>query len=78
MERRHFREACGVANGDPWPAPDSVRLQPGTNMPYCCPNFRLGLTAKVNVDIFKKVVKLTMDEIVSKQSFSGAQHSACS
>jgi hypothetical protein len=77
MERRHFRTLCGVADGDPWPAPDLVRLQEGTNMPYHTPNFRLGLKAKVNHDLFQKVVNETMIEIVSELCFSKENHSPC-
>jgi hypothetical protein len=76
MERRHFRALCGVSDGDPWPAPDTVRLQEGTNMPFHTPDFRLGLKAKVNNDLFKKVVNETMNEIVSESHLSALNHSA--
>jgi hypothetical protein len=67
MAQCHFREVCGVAHGDPWSAPDSITVcvQEGSNMPYYTPKFELGVKAKVNVNIFKKVADLTMDEIVS-------------
>jgi hypothetical protein len=77
MERRHFRKLCGAAEGKSWPAPGSVHLQEGTNTLYHTPNFRLGLKAKVNTDLFKKVINLTMDEIVSEPHFSKSSHSAC-
>jgi hypothetical protein len=68
MERRHFRALCGVTQSEPWPFPDGeVRLKEGTDDAYYTPDFRLGVTAKVNVDLFKRVVDLTMQEIVSRK-----------
>jgi hypothetical protein len=66
MERRHFRTLCGVTQSEPWPLPEGeVRLQEGTSDTYYTPDFRLGVTAKVNADLFRRVVDLTMQEIVS-------------
>jgi hypothetical protein len=76
MARQHFREVCGVSRGDPWPEPDSIRLQEGTNMRYYTPNFWCGVQEKVNVDIFKKVANETMDKLVSERNVSNMNHSA--
>jgi hypothetical protein len=45
-------------------------------MPFHTPDFRLGLKAKVNNDLFKKVVNETMNEIVSESHLSALNHSA--
>jgi hypothetical protein len=66
MEQCHFCALCGVTQSELWPFPDGeVCLKEGTNNAYYTPDFRLGVAAKVNVDLFKRIVDLTMQEIVS-------------
>jgi hypothetical protein len=70
MGRRHFCALCGVTQSEPWPLPDGeVCLKEGTSDAYYTPNFQLGVTAKVNANIFKCIVDLTMQEIVSDKSY---------
>jgi hypothetical protein len=69
MGRHHLCKICGVAKGNLWPAPDiAIHLQEGTNEQYYTPNFELGVKAKVNIEILKKAVSLTMEEIVSESN----------
>jgi hypothetical protein len=65
MGRQHFRNLCGVAEGQLWPDPDEVRLQEGTGERFYTPDFRLGVGARVNQQIFHRVVNSVMQEIVS-------------
>jgi hypothetical protein len=65
MSRQHFRDLCGVADGQPWPMPDEVRLQEGTGERYHTPDFNLGVREKVNRQIFARVVSSIMDDVVS-------------
>jgi hypothetical protein len=69
MGRWHFHALCRVTQSEPWPLPDSkVHLKEGTSDVYYTPNFWLGVTAKVNTNIFKHIVDPTMQEIVSDKS----------
>jgi hypothetical protein len=77
MARRHFRNICGVSEGETWPLPDSVCLQEGTNIPYYVPHFHLGVQAQVNNKIFRKVANLTMEEFVSEVTIGTVKNSAC-
>jgi hypothetical protein len=76
MARRYFRNICRASKGEPWPLPDSMHLQEGTNIPYHVPHFHLGVRAKVNIEIFKKVANLTMEEVVSEAKIRTVNNSA--
>jgi hypothetical protein len=65
MSREHFRDLCGVEEGQPWPRPDEVRLQPGTGERFYTPDFMLGVLAKVNRQLFNRVVTSILDDVVS-------------
>jgi hypothetical protein len=65
MIRQHFCKACGVAGGWLWPRPEEVRLQEGTGMCFYTPDFWLGVGARVNQQVFERVVALIMDQVVS-------------
>jgi hypothetical protein len=65
MCRRHFRELCGVEEGQPWPDPSEVRLQEGTGERFYTPDFRLGVGAKINQQLFERAASLVMEDVVS-------------
>jgi hypothetical protein len=65
MGWQHFHNLCGVAKGQLWLDPKEVQLQEETGEWFYTLDFQLGISTRVNQQIFQQVVNSVMQEIVS-------------